>query len=85
MTGLTYRFDGPTATATLVALPDVAVDLARVTVTGPFTGGEGLEDPTFASYAARAVLPEWTISGDPPPVPEIPPVDPGVVCAPPAA
>lgn len=71
-------------TDTPVALQDIAVNPARVTVTGPFTGGERLEDPTFAFYAARNGAPRVDIR-DSPPVPEIPPVDPGVVCAPPAA
>ena len=68
--------------ATLVALYDAADDPVRVTVTGPFTGGRGLEDPTSAYYAARAVVPAWTFSGDTPEVPEIPPWDPHVVYSP---
>ncbi|MEW1935999.1 hypothetical protein AB0331_01345 [Dietzia maris] len=97
---LTYRFTGPDGqtvaasgghvfvrvwdSATLVALYDAADDPVRVTVTGPFTGGRGLEDPTSAFYAARAVVPEWTFSGEAPEVPEVPPFDPHVVYAPPA-
>ncbi|MGX1598529.1 hypothetical protein ACWIDS_15880 [Dietzia maris] len=65
--------------ATLVALQDAADDPVPVTVTGPWTGGEGLEDPVSAYYSARAVLPEWTFSGDTPEAPEIPPWDPLVV------
>ena len=99
MTGLTYTFTGPDHqvvaavdgvvtvrvwdVATLVALHDAADDPVRVTATGPFTGGEGLEDPVSAFYAARAVVPVWTHTGDTPEVPEIPPVDPGVVYSPP--
>lgn len=95
---LTYRFTGPDHqvvaasgghvfvrvwdVATLVALYDAADDPVRVTVTGPWTGGEGLEDPTSAYYAARAVLPGWTFTGDTPEVPEIPPWDPHVVYSP---
>lgn len=101
MSPLTYQFTGPDDqvvaavdgvvtvrvwdVATLVALQDAALDPVRVTATGPFTGGEGIEDPTSAYYTARAAVPEWTFSGDTPEVPEIPPVDPGVVYAPPAA
>lgn len=95
---LSYRFTGPDGqtvaasgghvvvrvwdVATLVALQDAADDPVPVTVTGPWTGGEGLEDPTSAYYAARAVVPEWTFTGDTPEVPEIPPWDPGVVYSP---
>lgn len=95
---LTYRFTGPDGqtvaasgghvfvrvwdAATLVALYDAADDPVRVTVTGPFTGGRGLEDPTSAFYAARAVVPEWRFTGQVPEVPEIPPWDPGVVYSP---
>lgn len=68
--------------ATLVALQDAADDAVRVTATGPFTGGEGLEDPTSAYYAARAVVPGWTFTGDVPEVPEVPPLDPHVVYEP---
>lgn len=71
--------------ATLVALYDAATDPVRVTATGPFTGGQGLEDPASAYHAALAVVPGWTFSGDTPEVPEIPPWDAGVVYAPPAA
>lgn len=62
MSPLTFRFTGPDHqvvaavdgrvvvsvwdAATLVALQDAAMDPVRVTVTGPFTGGEGLENPT---------------------------------------
>ena len=99
MAGLTYRFSGPDGqvvaasgghvfvrvwdTGVLLALYDAADDAVPVTATGPWTGGEGLEDPTSAYYAARAVVPSWTFTGDVPEVPEIPPVDPGVVYAPP--
>ena len=95
---LTYRFTGPDGqtvasvdgrvvvrvwdAATLVALQDAAMDPVRVTVTGPFTGGEGLADPTSAYYAARAVVPEWRFIGQAPEWPEIPPVDPWVVYSP---
>ncbi|MBB1020021.1 hypothetical protein G6030_01675 [Dietzia sp. E1] len=98
MSPLTYSFtgrDGQTVAAVdgvvtvrvwdvavLVALQDAALDPVRVTATGPFTGGQGLEDPTSAYYAARAVVPMWTFSGDTPEVPEIPPWDPGVVYSP---
>lgn len=71
--------------ATLVALHDAADDPVPVTATGPWTGGEGLEDPTSAYWAARAVVPGWTFTGDVPEVPEVPPVDPSVVYSPPAA
>ncbi|AVM65390.1 hypothetical protein C3V38_14445 [Dietzia sp. oral taxon 368] len=100
MTGLTYTFTGPDHqvvaavdgvvtvrvwdTATLVALYDAADTAVPVTATGPWTGGEGLEDPTSAYYAARAVVPTWTFTGDVPEVPEVPPWDPHVVYAPPA-
>lgn len=98
MTGLTFTFSGPDGqtvvavdgvvtvrvwdAATLLALYAAADDPVRVTVTGPFTGGRGLEDPTSAYYAARAVLPEWTFTGDTPEVPEIPPWRPDVVYSP---
>ncbi|MCT1639745.1 hypothetical protein [Dietzia cinnamea] len=100
MTGLTYTFTGPDHqvvaavdgvvtvrvwdVATLVALYDAADDPVPVTATGPWTGGEGLEDPTSAYHAARAVVPEWTFSGEAPEVPEIPAWRPDVVYAPPA-
>lgn len=102
MSTLTYAFTGPDGqtvaasggrvvvrvwdVAILVALYDAADDPVRVTVTGPFVGGEGLEDPASAYYAARATLPEaWEFSGGVPPWPEIGPTPPGIVCAPPAA
>lgn len=97
----TYRFTGPDGqtvaavdgvvtvrvwdVATLVALHDAADRPVPVTATGPFTGGEGLEDPTSAYYAARVVVPGWRFAGQAPEVPKIPPWDPGVVYAPPAA
>lgn len=62
-------------TDTLVAIQGIAVNPARATVTGPFTGGERLEDPTFAFYAARGGAPRENIR-DSPPVAEIPLVDP---------
>lgn len=70
--------------ATLAALQDAAMDPVRVTATGPFSGGKGLEDPTSAYYAALAVLMGWSFAGEVPVVPEIPPWDPRVVYAPPA-
>ncbi|OAH41639.1 hypothetical protein AYJ66_06505 [Dietzia cinnamea] len=100
MSALTFTFHGPDGqtvaavdgvvtvrvwtVATLVALHDAADDAVRVTATGPFTGGRGLEDATSAYYAARAVVPTWTFTGDVPEVPQVPPVDPTVVYAPPA-
>ncbi|GAA1052392.1 hypothetical protein [Dietzia natronolimnaea] len=96
---LSYRFTGPDHqvvaasgghvfvrvwdAATLVALQDAALDPVRVTVTGPWTGGEGLEDATSAYYAALAVVPGWSFTGDVPVVPEIPPWSPDVVYSPP--
>lgn len=71
--------------AALLSLHDAAMDPVRVTATGPFTGGQGLEDPTSAYYAALAVVAGWRFTGQAPEVPEIPPVDPGVVYSPPAA
>jgi hypothetical protein len=98
---LTYRFTGPDGqtvravdgrvvvrvrdTATLLALYDAADESVRVTPTGPFTGGEGLEDAASAYWAARAVVPGWIFTGQAPELPRIPPVDPMVVYAPPAA
>lgn len=98
MPALTFTFTGPDGqvvaasgghvfvrvwdTGVLLALHDAADDAVRVTATGPWTGGEGLEDPTSAYYAARAVVPMWTFSGDTPEVPEIPPWDPHVVYSP---
>lgn len=70
--------------ATLEALYEAADTAVPVTATGPWTGGEGLEDPTSAFYAARAVVPTWTFTGDVPEVPAVPPFDPHVVYAPPA-
>lgn len=100
MTGLTFTFTGPDGQHvaavggvvvvevrdpwTLFLLEDAAAVPFRVTVTGPFTGGHGLEDPTSAFYAAREIVPGWAFTGEAPPVPEVPPVDPGVVYTPPS-
>ena len=72
-------------TGVLLALHDAATGPIRVTATGPFAGGAGLEDPVSAYWAARAVVPDWRFIGEAPPLPEVPPWDPGVVYASPAA
>ena len=98
MAGLTFAFTGPDGqtvaavdghvfvrvwdSVTLLALYDAADDPVRVTVTGPFTGGQGLDDAVSAYHAALAVVPEWRFTGEAPEVPEIPPWDPGVVYSP---
>lgn len=101
MSGLTFAFVGPDHQVVaasggrvtvrvwdvhrLLALHDSATDAVRVTATGPFVGGGGLEDPVSAYFAALAVVPGWSFTGEVPEVPEVPPTPPGIVCAPPAA
>ncbi|MFN3762670.1 MAG: hypothetical protein ACK4WK_05635 [Anaerolineae bacterium] len=64
-------------------LEEAAYAFQPVTPTGPWSlGGGGMDDPESVFWAARMVLPHWTLTGDTPKVPHMSPPAPGILYAP---